>query len=96
VIQITAEKDYKDFELWLSSYTPKRKNGAYFYLYDGLPISENGRQQHFFRPKVNEFFKGFYLAYPRDNYAASLTYDGRWGRKDYQTFDTMKNKKRLC
>ena len=83
-IQVTAEEDYRDFELWLSSYTPEKTNGAYYHLYDGPPAGNSS----FFRPEENDFVKGFYLAYPRDNHAAALTYDGRWGNPDYQTFLT--------
>ena len=87
-IQVTAEEDYPDFELWLSSYTPSRANGAYFYPCDGAPMGGQGGQGHFVRPQAHELYRGYYLCFPRDNRAAALTYDGRWGDDRYQTFVT--------
>jgi hypothetical protein len=85
-ISVRAERDYQDFELWLSSYTPSRKNGAYYYLCDP-PCRKEAMRGRWIRPQINDFIYGFYLCYPRDNQAARLTYDGRWG-ETYQTFLT--------
>jgi len=85
-VTIKADAKYYGFEVWISSYIASRKKGTpYIYVYENPATAGKA---HFIRPKENEFVKGFYLQFPRDNYGASLQYDGRWGNPNYATFVT--------
>ena len=86
-VDVRPDRPYQDFELWLSSYCPDRRNGAHFHTCDGHPSKGCHR---FFKPELekNEALDGYYLCFPRDNHAAALNYDGRWGNAEYQTFLT--------
>lgn len=86
IVTIKADVEYYGLEVWISSYIDSRKKGTpYVYVYEN-PATAG--KSHFIRPKENEFIKGFYLQFPRDNYGASLQYDGRWGDPNYATFVT--------
>ncbi len=85
-VTVRAQEPYQGFELWLSSYALRRRYGAWFNVYSGPGGDESARA--WVRPELNDLVRGYYLCYPRDNRAAALTYDGRWGSDMYQTFIT--------
>jgi len=79
-VEVRSEADYFGFELWLSSYMLGRRNQPHFWCKD------RDCQASWVTPVHERFVKDFYLAFPRDNRDASLTFDGRWGPSEYQTF----------
>lgn len=79
-ISVEAQDDYFGFELWLSSYVLGRTDQPHYWCKD------RDNQASWVAPVKNRFIKDFYLAFPRDNQAAALTFDGRWGDNEYQTF----------
>jgi hypothetical protein len=79
-VEVRAQADYEGFELWLASYVLGRRSQPHFRCRD----RECGAR--WVTPVNDSFVKDYYLAFPRDNAVAALTYDGRWGDPTVQTF----------
>ena len=79
-IEVMGHAEYPDLEVWLSSYVLGRRNRPHFWCRD----KERGAS--WVAPVRDRFVKDYYLAFPRDNKAAAMTFDGRWGDPHYQTF----------
>jgi len=86
-LSLTSHASLSAYEVWVSSYFyPKLI--PYIYLYKN-PARSDIKAEHFVAILENEFIRdwwgGGYLFFPRDNKAACLVFDGRWGEK-YQPF----------
>ena len=75
-VEFTAEKDLQDFDLFVSNYVAL---GFKHFLFLKRTLHLGGKQQYdLFEPRATPFYKGCYLAFPRDHQAAKLFFDGRW------------------
>lgn len=79
-VDLAPEKAFAGFELYLSSYVLTRRHQPHFWCTD------RDTEASWVAPAEDRFTRDYYVAFPRDNHAAALTFDGRWGNSPYQTF----------
>ncbi|RJS85019.1 hypothetical protein CW702_01640 [Candidatus Bathyarchaeota archaeon] len=88
-VSVTPHRCLRAYEVWISSYITSRAV-PYIYVYNN-PARKDLRKERFVPVLENEFIRdwwgGGYVFFPRDNVAARIIYDGRWGLK-YQPFIT--------